>query len=180
MIVLAAAVVGLVWWFLVRPTARRRRRAGKADDAGLPPVTRRERLVVGPPVVDAVIELSGVSKAYGRGERRRLALDGLDLAVPAGGVFGVLGQNGAGKTTALRCILGLTRATSGTCRVLGVDSARELHRVIGRVGALIETPGLDPDAVRAAHPDPARRAVPHRIWPGAVGAAGRRFERTGR
>jgi ABC-2 type transport system ATP-binding protein len=96
--------------------------------------------VVGPPVVDAVVELIGVSKAY----RRRLALDELDLAVPAGGVFGLLGQNGAGKTTALRCMLGLVRPTSGVCRILGVDSGRDLHRVIGRVGALIETPGLTP------------------------------------
>jgi ABC-2 type transport system ATP-binding protein len=99
---------------------------------------RRRALVVGPPVLDAVVELVGVSKAYGR----RLALDELDLAVPAGGVFGLLGQNGAGKTTALRCMLGLVRPTSGVCRILGTDSGRDLHRVIGRVGALIETPGL--------------------------------------
>jgi ABC-2 type transport system ATP-binding protein len=104
------------------------------------PAIPRSALVVGPPVVDAVVELIGVSKAY----RRRLALDELDLAVPAGGVFGLLGQNGAGKTTALRCMLGLVRPTSGVCRILGVDSGRDLHRVIGRVGALIETPGLTP------------------------------------
>ncbi len=95
-------------------------------------------MTVGPAAVGAVIELVGVTKGYGR----RLALDGLDLTVPAGGVFGLLGENGAGKTTALRCMLGLVRPTSGVCRVLGADSGRDLHRVIGRVGALIETPGL--------------------------------------
>jgi ABC-2 type transport system ATP-binding protein len=63
--------------------------------------------------------MAGVSKSYGRGERRRLALDRLDLAVPRGEVFGLLGQNGAGKTTALRCMLGLVRPTAGTCRILG-------------------------------------------------------------
>lgn len=77
------------------------------------------------------------------GANRRPALDGLDLSIPAGGVFGVLGQNGAGKTTALRCLLGLVRPTAGTCRVLGVDSG-DLHSVIGHVGGLIETPGLAP------------------------------------
>jgi ABC-2 type transport system ATP-binding protein len=86
----------------------------------------------------------GVTKLYGRRHNRRAALDGLDLSVPSGGVFGVLGQNGAGKTTALRCLLGLVHPTSGTCRVLGADSGRDLHRVAGRIGALIETPGLAP------------------------------------
>jgi ABC-2 type transport system ATP-binding protein len=85
----------------------------------------------------------GVTKWYGQGGGQ-LALDGLDLVVPSGGVFGVLGRNGAGKTTALRCLLGLIRPTSGVCRVLGVDSSTDLHRVIGRIGALIETPGLAP------------------------------------
>lgn len=99
-------------------------------------------LVLGPPVVDAVVEMVAVSKSYGRGERRSLALDRLDLAVPRGEVFGLLGRNGAGKTTAMRCLLGLARPSAGACRILGADSGRDLHRVISRVGALIETPGL--------------------------------------
>jgi ABC-2 type transport system ATP-binding protein len=133
-------LLGLVWWF-VNDRSKRRKHSVRGTIPDVPvPTVRRRVLVVGPPVVDAVIELVGVSKAYGR----RLALDGLDLAVPAGGVFGLLGQNGAGKTTALRCMLGLVRPTSGVCRILGADSERDLHRVIGRVGALIETPGLTP------------------------------------
>jgi ABC-2 type transport system ATP-binding protein len=133
-------LLGLMWWF-VNDRAQRRKHSVRGTIPDVPALKIRRRvLVVGPPVVDAVIELVGVSKAYGR----RLALDGLDLAVPAGGVFGLLGQNGAGKTTALRCMLGLVRPTSGVCRVLGADSGRDLHRVIGRVGALIETPGLTP------------------------------------
>jgi ABC-2 type transport system ATP-binding protein len=99
---------------------------------------------VGPPPENAIVEMVGVTKWYGRGGGGRFALDGLDLVVPSGGVFGVLGRNGAGKTTALRCLLGLVRPTSGVCRVLGVDSSSDLHRVIRRIGALIETPGLAP------------------------------------
>jgi ABC-2 type transport system ATP-binding protein len=99
--------------------------------------------------VDAVVEMIGVTKAYGRGDRHRLALDELDLAVPAGGVFGLLGQNGAGKTTALRCMLGLISPTVGTCRILGADSGSDLHRVIKRVGGLIETRRASPPGRRA-------------------------------
>jgi ABC-2 type transport system ATP-binding protein len=139
-IILVPVLLGIaVWWFVGRPSSQRRKRrpAGKTPDRPLP-ATRRPAVVVGPPVTDAVIELIGVTKGY----RRRLALDGLDLAVPAGGVFGLLGQNGAGKTTALRCMLGLVHPSAGVCRILGADSGRDLHRVIGRIGALIETPGL--------------------------------------
>jgi ABC-2 type transport system ATP-binding protein len=107
-------------------------------------VTRPVGLVVGPTPMNAIVEMAGVTKRYGRGGNSRLALDGLDLIVPSGGVFGVLGRNGAGKTTALRCLLGLIRPTSGVCRVLGADSTTDLHRVISRIGALIETPGLAP------------------------------------
>jgi ABC-2 type transport system ATP-binding protein len=147
-IILGILVLGLVWWFVGRSSTQRRRPAGhrsarpaaRSDASARRPVP----VVLGQPVADAVIEMVGVSKSYGRGERRRFALDGLDLTVARGEVFGLLGQNGAGKTTAMRCMLGLARPTTGTCRILGADSGRDLHRVIDRVGALIETPGLTP------------------------------------
>jgi ABC-2 type transport system ATP-binding protein len=139
-IILTPVLLGVaVWWFVVRPRSQRRKHVPVWPGPVVPPhAARRRAVIVGPPVAQAVIELIGVTKGYGR----RLALDGLDLAVPSGGVFGLLGENGAGKTTALRCMLGLVRPTAGVCRVLGADSGRDLHRVIGRVGALIETPGL--------------------------------------
>jgi ABC-2 type transport system ATP-binding protein len=138
-ILLPVLLIIAVWWFVSRPRSQPRRlRFAEPRPKVEAVVTRRPAVTVGPPVDGAVIELIGVTKGYGR----RLALDGLDLAVPLGGVFGLLGENGAGKTTALRCMLGLVRPTSGVCRVLGADSGRDLHRVIGRVGALIETPGL--------------------------------------
>ena len=93
----------------------------------------------------AVIELEGLSKDYRRLRGGRVAaLDGLDLTVAAGGVFGFLGPNGSGKTTTIRCLLGLARPTSGRCRLLGADSATDLARVIRRIGSLVETPGLFP------------------------------------
>ena len=93
----------------------------------------------------AVIELTGLRKDYRRLRRPPVvALDGLDLSVPEGGVFGFLGPNGSGKTTTIRCLLALARPTSGSCRVLGVDSQSELTAVIGRIGSLVEMPGLFP------------------------------------
>ena len=93
----------------------------------------------------AVIELTGLRKEYRRFRRPPIvALDGLDLSVPEGGVFGFLGPNGSGKTTTIRCLLALARPTSGACRVLGVDSQSELTQVIGRIGSLVEMPGLFP------------------------------------
>jgi ABC-2 type transport system ATP-binding protein len=67
------------------------------------------------------IETSGLAKRYGR----RVALDGLDLAVPSGSVYVLVGPNGAGKTTALRVLLDLVRADRGLAAVLGRDSVRD-------------------------------------------------------
>ncbi len=93
----------------------------------------------------SVIEISGLRKEYRhlRG-RRQVAIDGLDLEVPEGGVFGFLGPNGSGKTTTIRCLLGLARPTAGSCRLLGVATPADVGTVIRRVGAIVETPALFP------------------------------------
>src|SRR4051794_16815170 len=92
-----------------------------------------------------VIEVEGLRKEYRRllGDRVT-AVDGLDLRVPAGGVFGFLGPNGSGKTTTIRCLLGLSRPSAGDCRLLGANCPDRLSDVIDRVGALVEAPGLNP------------------------------------
>jgi ABC-2 type transport system ATP-binding protein len=93
----------------------------------------------------AVIEAESLRKEF-RGLRRAptIAVDGLDLSVPEGGVFGFLGPNGSGKTTTIRCLLGLVRPTSGRCRLLGADSQNGLAGVIRRVGSIVEAPTLFP------------------------------------
>lgn len=90
----------------------------------------------------SVIELEGLRKQYRRGAT--VAIAGLDLEVPEGGVFGFLGPNGSGKTTTIRCILGLVRATGGTARMLGAVVPRDLGSVAQRVGSIVETPALFP------------------------------------
>ncbi|HEY6912075.1 MAG TPA: ABC transporter ATP-binding protein [Myxococcales bacterium] len=71
-----------------------------------------------------------------------VSLDGLDLAVPAGAVFGFLGPNGAGKTTTLRTLLGLVRPDSGEISVLGIDPAAQPQEIRRKVGVLLEGDGL--------------------------------------
>lgn len=89
----------------------------------------------GPPV----IETRGLTKRYRGGQ---LAVDGLDLTVPGGSVFGFLGPNGSGKTTTIRMLMGLIAPTSGTARVLGHPMPDAARTVLPEVGALIEGPAL--------------------------------------
>ncbi|MDQ6873730.1 MAG: ABC transporter ATP-binding protein [Actinomycetota bacterium] len=92
-----------------------------------------------------VIEVEGLRKTFrGLRGRRRLALDGLDMVVPAGGVHGFLGPNGSGKTTTIRILLGLVHADAGTMRLLGRTVPRDLPAVIGSIGAVVETPQFFP------------------------------------
>ena len=86
------------------------------------------------------IELRGLSKRFGE----TLALDGVDLVVQPGVVFGFLGRNGAGKTTALRILSGLARPTSGTAQVLGHDVTHAPDAVRARIGFLPDVPGFYP------------------------------------
>ncbi len=93
---------------------------------------------------DLVIEATGLRKTYRTRRGRQIAVDGLDLAVPAGGVHGFLGPNGSGKTTSIRMLLGLARADAGTIRLFDAEIPAALPTVIGRVGAVVEQPRLFP------------------------------------
>jgi ABC-2 type transport system ATP-binding protein len=93
----------------------------------------------------AVITIEGLRKEYRRFRRpSTVAVDGLDLEVPEGGVFGFLGPNGAGKTTTIRCLLGLVHPSVGNVQLLGADVPHALPQVIGRVGSIVESPALFP------------------------------------
>ena len=92
-----------------------------------------------------VIEVSGLHKVYRRLRGgTTVAVNGLDLVVEGGGVYGFLGPNGSGKTTTIRCLLGLGRPTQGTCKLFGHNSTHDLDKVIRRVGAIVESPALFP------------------------------------
>ncbi|MFQ5683562.1 MAG: ABC transporter ATP-binding protein [Candidatus Binatia bacterium] len=81
-----------------------------------------------------IIEASSVTKRFGD----RLAVDSLSLKVRAGACFGLLGPNGAGKTTTLRMIYGVTRPSSGTIQVFGIDIVRNPRAVRSRLGVTLQ------------------------------------------
>lgn len=73
-----------------------------------------------------------------------LAVDGIDLDVREGDLFGFLGPNGAGKTTTIRMLLGLTRPTSGSIELLGHRVPEQAHQALQGVGTLVEGPAFYP------------------------------------
>ena len=94
---------------------------------------------------DLVIEATGLRKEFRGRKGVRVAVSDLDLAVPAGGVHGFLGPNGSGKTTTIRMLLGLARATQGQMRLFGHEVPDRLPEVIDRVGAVVESPKFSPN-----------------------------------
>jgi ABC-2 type transport system ATP-binding protein len=83
-----------------------------------------------------VVETTGLTKRFGE----RAVVRGVDLRVPRGSAFGYLGPNGAGKTTLIRMLLGLTPATSGEMRLLGLPVPARRAEALARVGAIVEEP----------------------------------------
>ena len=87
-----------------------------------------------------MIRTEGLTKRFGG----LVAVDGLDLEVHEGDLFGFLGPNGSGKTTTVRMLLGLVFATSGRIEVMGRPMPRAAREVLPQVGSLVEGPGFYP------------------------------------
>ncbi len=88
----------------------------------------------------SAVALQGLVKRYGA----TAALNGLDLTVPEGSIFGFLGPNGAGKTTTLRILTGMARPTAGSAQVLGVDATRSDAALRRQIGFLPDVPAFYP------------------------------------
>lgn len=84
------------------------------------------------------IETIGLNKKYGD----RYVVDNLELHAPTGKIYGLLGRNGAGKTTAMKMMLNLARPTIGTIRLFGEDYKKQPAKTYRRIGSIIETPGF--------------------------------------
>src|ERR1700733_12234493 len=87
-------------------------------------------------IAPLIIETRGLTKRFGR----RAAVADVDLRVPAGCTFGFLGHNGAGKTTVIRMLVGLTKPDAGTITIAGLPLGAGRQDVLARVGAVIEEP----------------------------------------
>ena len=90
---------------------------------------------------DFVIETKKLTKIYGE----QTAVSSVDIHVKPGRIYGLLGRNGAGKTTIMKMILGLTPITSGEVDVFGQNIKGHEKRIYPRIGAIIETPGFYPN-----------------------------------
>ena len=134
---------------------------------------------------EVAIASFGLTKRFRGGQ---VAVDELDLHVPAGAVYGFLGPNGSGKTTTIRMLLGLIFPTSGTHTLLGLPFVSNAGRVLPRVGSLVEGPAFHPylsgqanlarlDAAdRSVDPRTARRRIGEALERvGLAAAAGKRY-----
>ncbi len=113
----------------------------------------------------------GLTKRFRGGQ---VAVDHIDLAVPAGCVYGFLGPNGSGKTTTIRMLLGLVQPTGGAHEMLGVPMPAGGNAVLPRVGSLVEGPAFYPHLSgrgNLARCDAADRTADPRTASARIGAA---------
>jgi ABC-2 type transport system ATP-binding protein len=97
--------------------------------------------VTTPAASDAAVEIRGLRKVFDS----RVAVEGLELSIRRGEVFGLLGPNGSGKTTTIRMLCGLMAPTSGTAVVVGYDVTREPEEIRRKIGYMSQRFGLYDD-----------------------------------
>jgi ABC-2 type transport system ATP-binding protein len=93
-------------------------------------------------VDQVVVAIDDLSVRYGR----LTAVDGLSLEVPRGSVYGLLGRNGSGKSSTVRCLLGQQRATGGKVRAFGLDAWSDRRRVMELTAVVPESPDVPPSS----------------------------------
>jgi ABC-2 type transport system ATP-binding protein len=133
---------------------------------------------------DLAVRTHNLTKRF----RHQAAVDGIDLAVPRGAVYGFLGPNGSGKTTTIRMLLGLISPTEGGVELLGRPIPQGAAETLPRVGSLVEGPAFHPylsgranlarlDAVdRASDPSSSRARIDAALdRVGLLAAAGKRY-----
>ncbi|GAA0125240.1 ABC transporter ATP-binding protein [Clostridium sp. CTA-19] len=88
--------------------------------------------------METIIETKNLTKIYGSAT----VVDNINLHVPKGKIYGLLGRNGAGKTTAMKMMLQLVYPTGGEIRLFGTDYKKNTPTLYGKIGSIIETPGF--------------------------------------
>ncbi|MGA9871395.1 MAG: ABC transporter ATP-binding protein [Rhodococcus sp. (in: high G+C Gram-positive bacteria)] len=92
-----------------------------------------------------VIEVNAMTRRYGTGKTAFEAVSDLDLSIREGELFGLLGTNGAGKTSTLEIIQGLSRPSKGTVSIMGMDPVRDRRDVRPNLGIMLQKGGLPSD-----------------------------------
>jgi lantibiotic transport system ATP-binding protein len=153
--------------------------SGAASGAAISDLGLRESAFVAfrpePAQAEAVVTI-GLTKRFRSGQ---VAVDGIDLHVPQGSIYGFLGPNGSGKTTTIRMLLGLIRPTAGSHELLGLPMPQAAARALPAVGSLVEGPAFHPYLSGRANLlrlDAADRTTERRTARRRVGEA---FERVG-
>ena len=100
-----------------------------------------------------ILELNGVTKHY-----KDFTLESVDLALPAGCIMGLIGENGAGKSTAIKLILGLIKRDAGRIRLFGREAYQEDKATFEHIGVVLDEPGLH-ETLRAGEVDATLRRI---------------------
>ncbi|UOQ49681.1 ABC transporter ATP-binding protein [Gracilibacillus caseinilyticus] len=90
--------------------------------------------------MEYIVNTTNLTKKFGKEK----AVEGLDMKIPKGEIYGFLGPNGAGKTTTIRMLLGLMKPTSGSVQIFQKDLRKERISILSRVGSLVENPSYYP------------------------------------
>ena len=90
--------------------------------------------------MEYIVETTNLSKRFGK----EVAVEGLDMKIPKGEIYGFLGPNGAGKTTTIRMLLGLMKPTSGGIQLFQKDLKQHRKSILAEVGSLVENPSYYP------------------------------------
>lgn len=105
---------------------------------------------------EMILETQGLTKRLGG----RAVVNGVDLAIGRGDIYGFLGPNGAGKTTTIRMLLGLARPSAGTIRIFGKDIRKERLSILRKVGSLVEYPSYYGHLTAVENLEAIRRLLP--------------------
>lgn len=90
---------------------------------------------------DIVLRTKNIYKKYGK----KNVLDNISMEIKQGAVYGFIGLNGAGKSTFIRLVSGLTHPTEGEIELFGKTDTKDVHRLRQNIGMLVESPGLHPN-----------------------------------
>ncbi|MFD2657840.1 ABC transporter ATP-binding protein [Gracilibacillus thailandensis] len=105
--------------------------------------------------MEYIVQTNNLSKKFGK----ELAVNGVDIRIPKGEIYGFLGPNGAGKSTTIRMLLGLMKPTAGNIAIFGKDLKSERINILKKVGSLVENPSYYPHLTAKENLEAIRKIV---------------------